>query len=89
MQGDVRSIFVVDDESVIATTLAIILQQTGFSATSFTNPLEALEAAGTEGPDLLLSDVMMPELSGVELAIRIKEKCPKCRILYAVANLTD
>jgi DNA-binding response OmpR family regulator len=45
MQAKVRSIFVVDDEQVIAHTLAIILEQSGFSATPFTNPLAALEAA--------------------------------------------
>jgi CheY-like chemotaxis protein len=81
MQATVRSIFVVDDEPIIASTLARILEQSGFAATSFTNPLEALEAAHSEHPDLLLSDVMMPQLSGVELAMRIRDKCPQCRIL--------
>jgi CheY-like chemotaxis protein len=81
MSDQVRSIFVVDDEPVIATTLAIILQQSGFSTSSFTNPLEALEAANSESPDLLRSDVMMPQLSGIDLAIRMKQKRPQCRIL--------
>ena len=51
------------------------------SAIPFTNPLEALEAAGTGAPHLLLSDVMMPQLSGIELALPVREKCPKCKIL--------
>ena len=74
-------VFVVDDEHVIAFTLATILNQSGFRAIPFTNPLDALEAASLEGPNLLISDVMMPELSGVDLAIRIKSKCPGCKIL--------
>jgi FixJ family two-component response regulator len=74
-------VFVVDDEQVIAKTLAIILQQSGFSASFFTDPLEALTVARSDAPDLLISDVMMPRLSGVDLAIRMKEQCPKCKIL--------
>ena len=74
-------IFVVDDEQGISDTLAIILQRNGFAVSSFTNPLEALKQAATGSPNLLLSDVVMPELSGVDLAVSIKEKCPDCKIL--------
>ena len=74
-------IFVVDDEEIIATSLAMILQKSGFEATSFTHPLKALEASGSESPDLLISDVMMPELNGIDLAIRMKEICPECKVL--------
>jgi CheY-like chemotaxis protein len=74
-------VFVVDDEQVIAQTLAIILEQSGFSATAFFDPLQALIAAKVDIPDLLLSDVVMPQLSGIELAIRLKELCPSCKIL--------
>lgn len=74
-------VFVVDDESIIARTLAIILCQKGFNASPYTNPLSALEAAEDLAPDLLISDVAMPELSGVELAIRMKNRHPGCRVL--------
>lgn len=59
----------------------MILRQDGFSATSFTNPLKALEAAGTEAPDILISDVVMPELSGIELASQVRKNCPDCKVL--------
>jgi CheY-like chemotaxis protein len=75
------TVYVVDDETVIATTLALILRQCGFRALSFTDPLEALNRALFDEPDLLITDVVMPNLSGVELAIRIKEICPNCKIL--------
>jgi CheY-like chemotaxis protein len=74
-------VLVVDDESVISTTLAIILNQSGFKATPFTNPLEALMRAKADMPDLLISDVMMPEMTGVDLAVAIKDECPSCKIL--------
>jgi CheY-like chemotaxis protein len=74
-------VFVVDDEHVIAETLATILKQRGYAASSFTNPLDALYAAQTDAPDLLISDVMMPQLSGVDLAIRVKASVPTCNVL--------
>lgn len=74
-------IFVVDDEFVIASTLALILRHKGFDAISFNAPVDALEAARSRVPDLLISDVVMPQFSGVELAVRIREQCPNCKIL--------
>jgi DNA-binding NtrC family response regulator len=75
-------VFVVDDHDVIASSLAIILQfQGGFHATSFTDPLEALRASQFDAPDLLISDVVMPQMSGVDLAIRLLEGRPGCRVL--------
>jgi CheY-like chemotaxis protein len=79
--GQVPSVFVVDDEHVIASTLAAILQVNGFSAKFFTCPLEALTAARSKAPDLLISDVAMPGISGVELAMQMKAQYPTCKIL--------
>jgi CheY-like chemotaxis protein len=74
-------IYVVDDEKIIALTLATILSQSGFQAEAFTNPLDALEKARSVAPDLLLTDVVMPEMSGIDLAIQIRRISPKCGIL--------
>lgn len=76
-----QRIFVVDDEHVIASTLAAILCHEGFAATPYTMPKEALQAARAEAPDLLISDVVMPELSGIDLAIEVRNACPECRVL--------
>ena len=74
-------VFVVDDNDLIASSLAMILRHQGFDARSFNKPFEALQAARSEAPDLLISDVMMPRLSGIELAIQVQERSPDCRIL--------
>jgi DNA-binding NtrC family response regulator len=84
MHGSQRlyRIFVVDDEDVIASTLAMILRFTGgFHATSFSEPLEALRAARSDSPDVLISDVFMPKLSGIDLAIQLQQFCPNCKVL--------
>ena len=77
----VPRIFVVDDEPVIASTLAAILQVNGFSAKFFTCPLEALTAARLKAPDLLISDVAMPGISGIDLAVQMRAQYPTCKIL--------
>jgi CheY-like chemotaxis protein len=79
--GKLPRVFVVDDEQIIASTVVTILRSKGFDATYFTEPLEALKAARFEAPDLLISDVMMPVLSGIDLAIQLQECCPECKVL--------
>ena len=87
-------VFVVDDEFIIASTLATILQRNGFDAVFFTEPLAVLPAAREQAPDLLIADVMMPGLSGIDLAIALKQECPDCKVLLfsgqaATANLLE
>ena len=77
----VRHVFVVDDEILITESLAMILSREGFTVSSFTNPLEALEHLKTSPPDLLISDISMPQLSGVDLAIEVRKSQPDCEIL--------
>jgi len=79
--GEMALVYVVDDETLIATTLAAILKSSGFDAVSFTDPLEALLAAESHCPDVLLSDVMMPQLNGVDLGVQFKAIHPHCKVL--------
>jgi CheY-like chemotaxis protein len=65
-------IFVIDDEPVIAETVVAILRLNGFSASSFSNTFDVLNSAQSDAPDLLISDVTMPKLFGIELSIRMK-----------------
>ena len=75
-----------DDETTIASTLAVILNSHGFDATPFTDPLDALYAAEVRCPDLLLTDVMMPQLNGVDLAVQFKAIHPSCKVLLFSGN---
>jgi CheY-like chemotaxis protein len=74
-------VFVVDDEAVIAQTLAMILNKAGFHATAFDHPAKAIAAGAKSAPDLLISDVMMPDMTGVELAIHLRKSQPDCKVL--------
>ncbi len=79
-QGKPR-VLVVDDERVIADTLAMILNQSGFEARSVYSGEKALELAATFAPDMLISDVIMADLNGIEAAIRIRAFLPRIKIL--------
>lgn len=76
-----QSVFVVDDESVIASTLAAILNVSGYRATAFQTAEAAIQAAESEHPDILVTDVWMPAMTGIDLAIRFKSLLPKCKVL--------
>ncbi|MGH9617157.1 MAG: response regulator [Acidobacteriaceae bacterium] len=74
-------VFTVDDEQNISWTLTTILRGHGFEAIAFTRPLEALKLARSEAPDLVVSDIDMPLLSGIDLAIQLRACCPNCKVL--------
>jgi DNA-binding NtrC family response regulator len=80
-QRNSRHIFVVDDDLAIASTVTLILQYHGFEVSSFTDPLKALQALQTRAPDLLVTDVVMPKFSGIELATKSQEINPACKVL--------
>jgi DNA-binding NtrC family response regulator len=74
-------VLIVDDERVIADTLSIILTRAGFTTMTAYNGETALQIAIANSPALVISDVVMPGISGVELAIAITQTLPDCRIL--------
>jgi CheY-like chemotaxis protein len=74
-------VLVADDEHVIANTLTIILNQSGFDARAVYSGEKAVEMAETFQPDMLISDVIMTGITGIESAIQIRTMLPNCKIL--------
>ena len=74
-------VLVVDDESAIADTLAEILTLSGYAAMPVYDGEEALETALLMPPELLITDVMLPGMSGIELAITMRRIFPDCKVL--------
>jgi len=75
-----RRIYIVDDETPIASTLAAIFKDSGYETECFTRPRTLLEVAAIQRPDALVSDYTMPELSSIELARCVFAMFPACRI---------
>jgi CheY-like chemotaxis protein len=87
-------VLVVDDEPVIADTLAMILNQSGFETRAVYSGEKALELATSFQPQMLISDVIMGDLNGIDAAIRIRQLLPEIKVLLfsgqaATANLLE
>src|SRR6202789_1446352 len=74
-------VLVADDEQGIANTLAIILNQAGFEARAIYSGEKAIEALDAFKPDMLISDVIMTGMTGIEAAIETRKRLPNCKVL--------
>jgi DNA-binding response OmpR family regulator len=79
--ANVTKVLVVDDEHTIADTLAIILNKAGFNASAVYSGTEGVEVAKSLKPDLIISDVAMPDMNGIEAMILIRGFLPTCKVL--------
>lgn len=83
-------IIVIDDQRLIANTLAQILNQNGYDAAPVYSGEEALEEVNRSEPDVVLSDVRMHKLDGIQTALRIRILHPNCRvILFSASAISD
>lgn len=74
-------VMVVDDESSIADTVTEILRMSGYAAIAAYDADEALEVALLSPPQLVITDVALPGMNGIELAVTIRRIYPDCKIL--------
>jgi DNA-binding response OmpR family regulator len=74
-------VLVADDKRVIADTLTTILNQSGFEARAVYSGETAVEMASVFKPEMLISDVIMCGLSGIDAAIQIRALLPNIKIL--------
>jgi CheY-like chemotaxis protein len=81
-------ILVVDDNKTIAQTLSAILQEKGYEVAAAFSGEAAVAKADGFLPDLLLSDVNMGRMNGIEAATRITAKLPDCRVLFLSGHIS-
>ncbi len=85
-----KKIMVVDDELVILDLLKQFLSRSGkYSIETFSNPDSALKQAKNGGYDLILSDVMMPSTSGMDILGEIKKTNPSIKVILMTAYSTQ
>jgi len=76
-----ESILIVDDEPAILTALSKILEDEGYHIATAKSGQEALKALANDPPDLMMLDIWMPELDGIETLKRSREQVPQVQVL--------
>lgn len=75
-------VYVVDDDRDLADSIARMLSRRGFTAVSFSDPRAFLHEMRSEEPACLVSDVMMGDLDGFELARQVRDRLPFAAIIF-------
>jgi two-component system nitrogen regulation response regulator GlnG len=86
MSGEALNIWVVDDDQSVRWVLEKALRQAGMECRSFERAESLLEAIDTEVPDVLITDVRMPGMSGIALLERLCDSCPGLPIIVITAH---
>jgi CheY-like chemotaxis protein len=81
-------VLIADDEEIIADSLAEILGGYGYCTTAAYSGTMAVDLASSFRPDVVISDVVMPGLNGIEACQIIRQKFPSCRILLFSGQAT-
>jgi two-component system, OmpR family, response regulator len=88
MLSDVKGahLLIVDDEDNLRSMLAAALQHHGFVVSTAANGRDALDVIPKERPDLVLLDVMMPDLDGFEVCRRLRTEGDRTPVLFLTAR---
>jgi CheY-like chemotaxis protein len=81
-----RKVLIVDDEPVFVDTFAMILGQFGYQVLKAYSGEQALEILENLRPDLLLADIVMYEINGVEVAMAARQRWPDCIIFLTTGH---
>ncbi len=84
-----KKLLIVDDETDIATSIQYVLTQEGFSTLLAHDGLKAIELAEKEKPDLIILDLMMPGLDGLEVCRRVRSHDRRTPILMLTARTSE
>lgn len=74
-------VLIVDDESVVADSLALVFSTQGYDTRVAYSAEQAADIISQWEPRLIILDVMLPGMNGIDFAIQLKTLCPTCRVL--------
>jgi len=83
-----KRILLADDYAEARDTLAALLQQDGYEVITVSNGAEGMQMAETHRPDIIMSDILMPEMDGFEFCRSIKEHAELCSIPFVFYTAT-
>ncbi|WP_462325820.1 response regulator [Desulfoplanes sp.] len=75
------NILIIDDDPQIRMMLSELLEREDYRVDVVSNGFEALEQFGREKPDLIITDVVMPDMDGLELMLRLRKQQPGLKVV--------
>lgn len=86
ISGSTVRVLVIDDDHAVADTLVLVLKYKGYDAVAAYSGEDGLELAKQGAYKILITDVMMNPLNGIEVALAMRAQCPDCKILLMSGN---
>ncbi len=81
-------VMILDDEPIVGKRLSPILLKAGFDVETFTDPKAALERLQTKNFDIVVTDLKMEEVDGIQVLEHIMNKCEKTRVILITGYAT-
>ena len=81
-----ETVYLLDDDSSILKSTGRLLDSAGWKVEAFTDPIAFLEQAAKHRPDVAVIDILMPEMSGLEVQTRLRRISPSTRVIVLTAK---
>jgi FixJ family two-component response regulator len=80
------AVYLLDDDSSVLKSTGRLLDSAGWKVEVFTDPMAFLEQAALHSPDIAVIDMLMPEMSGLEVQTRLRSVSPSTRVIVLTAK---
>ena len=81
-----ETVYLLDDDFAVLKSTGRLLDSAGWKVEAFTDPITFLEKAAMHCPDVAVIDILMPEMSGLEVQTRLRNVSPATRIIVLTAK---
>ena len=83
---ETSAVYLLDDDTSVLKATSRLLDSVGWKVEAFTDPIEFLERAATYCPELVVIDILMPEMNGLEVQTRLQRVSPSTRVIVLTAR---
>jgi len=86
LNKETAAVYLLDDDTSILKATRRLLDSAGWKVEAFTDPIAFLEHAAAYRPDVAVIDILMPQMSGLEVQTRLRRVSPSTRVIVLTAK---
>ena len=86
LNKETAAVYLLDDDTSILKATRRLLDSAGWKVEAFTDPIAFLEHAAAHCPDVAVIDILMPQMSGLEVQTRLRRVSPSTRVIVLTAK---